>query len=119
MPVRMEIALSSWGSRSESQSSGVSRTSTSGCSPMFSMVVPSSRYTPGYVIWTFPLKLVDGTNARMPMTGVYRLDGSTMENIGEQPDVLVRLSPEDWLSDRDPQLDKAISILTGQESAKP
>ncbi len=75
--------------------------------------------TPGYVIWTFPLKLVDGTNARMPMTGVYRLDGTTMENLGEQPDVLVRLSPEDWLADRDPQLDKAISILTGKEFAKP
>ena len=75
--------------------------------------------TPGYVIWTFALKLVDGTNARMPITGVYRMDGTTMENNGEPPDVPVRLSPEDWLAERDPQLDKAISILTGKESPKP
>ena len=67
--------------------------------------------TPGYVIWTEGLRLVDGTNARLPMSGAFRLDGTNMENIGEQPDVRVPLSPEDWLADRDPQLDKAIEIL--------
>jgi tricorn protease len=67
--------------------------------------------TPGYVIWTESLRLVDGTGARLPMTGAFRLDGSNMENTGEQPDVRVPLSPEDWLSDRDPQLDKAIEML--------
>lgn len=67
--------------------------------------------TPGYVIWTTGLGLVDGTSARMPLSGVYRLDGSPMENQGEQPDVKVPLSNEDWLAERDPQLDKAIEIL--------
>lgn len=38
--------------------------------------------TPGYVIWTTGLGLVDGTSARMPMSGVYRLDGSPMEDQG-------------------------------------
>ena len=28
-----------------------------------------------------------------------------------QPDVLVKLSPDDWLADRDPQLDRAIEML--------
>lgn len=67
--------------------------------------------TPGYVIWTEMLKLIDGTNARLPMIGAFRLDGTNMENIGEQPDFRVALSPEDWLSERDPQLDKAIELL--------
>ena len=69
--------------------------------------------TPGYVIWTYEMGLVDGTKARMPMTGAYRLDGTPMENNGEKPDLEVRLSPDDWLHDRDPQLDKAIEVLVG------
>ena len=67
--------------------------------------------TPGYVIWTSGLSLVDGTGARMPQSGAYRLDGTNEENIGEQPDYLVPLTPDDWLHDRDPQLDKAIELL--------
>lgn len=67
--------------------------------------------TPGYVIWTSSMRLVDGTGARMPQSGVFRLDGSPQENQGEQPDYLVPLPPGDWLNDRDPQLDKAIELL--------
>ncbi|MCC6727875.1 MAG: PD40 domain-containing protein [Chthonomonadales bacterium] len=67
--------------------------------------------TPGYVIWTWGLPLVDGTNGRMPGSGVYRLDGTPLEDMGEKPDVRVALSPEDWLAERDPQLDKALEIL--------
>ena len=67
--------------------------------------------TPGYVIWTDSMKLVDGTGARMPQSGAYRIDGTPQENNGEQPDVPVPMSPEDWLADRDPQLDKAIEML--------
>lgn len=67
--------------------------------------------TPGYVIWTGDLPLVDGTHARMPGSGVFRADGSPMENQGEQPDVAVPLSAEDWLAERDPQLDAAIDLL--------
>jgi tricorn protease len=67
--------------------------------------------TPGYVIWTWGLGLVDGTGARMPQQGAYRIDGSNMENNGEKPDIAVWLSPEDWLAERDPQLDKALEVL--------
>lgn len=74
--------------------------------------------TPGYVIWTGGLPLVDGTSGRMPGSGVYRLDGSNMENQGEQPDVQVPLTTEDWLSERDPQLDKAIEMLLAGAPAK-
>jgi len=34
-----------------------------------------------------------------------------MENNGEKPDIEVRLSPDDWVNDRDPQIDKAIEVL--------
>jgi tricorn protease len=70
--------------------------------------------TPGYVIWTDSLRLVDGTSARMPQSGSYRLDGTNEENLGEAPDIQVALTPEDWLSERDPQLDKAIEVLAPQ-----
>src|SRR5262249_27645980 len=72
--------------------------------------------TPGYVIWTTEMRLVDGTGARRPQRGVSRLNGSNMENNGEQPDVLVLMSPEDWLANRDPQLDKAIELFLGAPS---
>ncbi len=70
--------------------------------------------TPGYVIWTSGWSLVDGTSARMPGSGVFRADGSPMEDMGEQPDVLVPLTNEDWLAQRDPQLEKAIALLMGK-----
>lgn len=72
--------------------------------------------TPGYVIWTSGFNLVDGTSARMPFGGGYRKDGTSMENEGEKPDVQVPLSNEDWLADRDPQLDRAIEILMKETS---
>ncbi len=71
--------------------------------------------TPGYVIWTYELALVDGTKARMPMTGAYRLDGTPMENRGEKPDIEIPLTPDDWLNNRDPQIDKAIEVLVGEK----
>ncbi len=74
--------------------------------------------TPGYVIWISPFRLLDGTGARLPLAGAYRLDGTCMENLGEPPDVIVRLSPEDWVADRDPQLDKAIELLTEELGAR-
>ncbi len=67
--------------------------------------------TPGYVIWTGGFNLVDGTRARMPGSGVFRKNGSPMENLGEKPDVPVELPTQDWLADRDPQLEKAIELL--------
>jgi C-terminal processing protease CtpA/Prc len=69
------------------------------------------KQTPGYVIWTWGLGLVDGTSARMPGSGVYRLDGTPMEDLGEKPDVTVEMTAEDWLAERDPQLDKALEML--------
>lgn len=67
--------------------------------------------TPGYVIWTYGLRLVDGTGARMPTSGVYRLDGSPLENMGQQPNIRVDITPAEYFSGKDPQLDRAIEEL--------
>ncbi|HWP30425.1 MAG TPA: S41 family peptidase [Fimbriimonadales bacterium] len=64
--------------------------------------------TPGYVIWTWGGRLVDGTGIRMPMGAVYRLDGTPMENMGEEPDIRVPWTNEDFMKGNDPQLDRAI-----------
>ncbi|MBI3722141.1 MAG: hypothetical protein HY248_06265, partial [Fimbriimonas ginsengisoli] len=74
--------------------------------------------TPGYVIWTSDFRLVDGTRARLPGSGVFRMDGTNMENHGEKPDVQVPLSPDDWVAERDPQLDKAIELLLPAKPAE-
>ena len=56
----------------------------------------------------------------MPMSASYRLDSTPQENRGEPPDFNVALSPEDWLENRDPQLDKAIALLkTNADSGAP
>lgn len=67
--------------------------------------------TSGYVIYTYGLPLVDGTQGRMPSTGVFRVDGTPMENLGVKPDFIVDISPEQYLSGNDPQLAKAIEVL--------
>lgn len=70
--------------------------------------------TPGYVIWTYGFSLVDGSSARMPTAGVYRLDGSPMENLGQQPDIRVEVTNEQFFAGEDPQLDRAIDELLRQ-----
>ena len=69
------------------------------------------RPTPGYVIYTNGGRLVDGTGIRMPGTGVYRLDGTPLEDNGVQPDFNVEISPEEYFAGKDPQLDKSIEVL--------
>jgi len=70
--------------------------------------------TPGYVIWTGGLRLVDGTNARMPGSGVFRLNGISLENNGVEPDFKVQISRDQYFANEDPQIDKAIEVLLKQ-----
>lgn len=70
--------------------------------------------TPGYVIWTWGLPLVDGTSARMPAAGVWRLDGTPMENMGQRPDIEVPITTEQYFRGEDPQLAKAVEVLLGK-----
>ena len=70
--------------------------------------------TPGYVIWTGGFRLVDGTSARMPGSGVYRMDGTPLEDMGQEPDFKVNITPEEFFAGKDPQIDKAIDVLLGR-----
>lgn len=70
--------------------------------------------TPGYVIWTGGLRLVDGTSARMPGAGVFRLNGISLENNGVEPDIKVPITREQYFANEDPQIDKAIEVLLKQ-----
>ncbi len=69
--------------------------------------------TSGSVIWTtgFPLLEGSGAGARLPIAGSYRLDGTTIENDGEKPDIYVDVTYEDWKAGRDPQLEAAVDVL--------
>ena len=67
--------------------------------------------TPGYVIWTSSFTLGDGTRARIPGRGVFRMNGTNMENQGEEPDVKIWITPKQWLNQEDPQIDKALELL--------
>lgn len=69
--------------------------------------------TPGYVIWTYGLPLVDGTSGRMPSSGVYRLDGTPIENNGQKVDYEVQLTPEQFFAGKDPQIEKAVEVVLG------
>ena len=54
---------------------------------------------------------MDGTGIRMPMSGVYRMDGTPMENMGQKPDYEVPWSNADFFAGKDPQLEKALDLL--------
>ncbi len=65
----------------------------------------------GAVIGTWHYYLQDGSSMRMPGTGWYKLDGTNMEGNGVQPDIVVELTPEDIIAERDPQLIRAVQEL--------
>jgi tricorn protease len=67
--------------------------------------------TPGAVIGTNNITLSDGTQWRLPRVGFFNLDGTNQEHNGCKPDIEVRVTPEDALKGRDPQLEKAIEVL--------
>ncbi|MFQ3667576.1 MAG: S41 family peptidase [Fimbriimonadaceae bacterium] len=67
--------------------------------------------TPGYVIGTYSLTLVDGTSARMPTWGVFRMDGTSLENLGERPDIRVPMDNDAFIQGDDRQLARAVDEL--------
>jgi tricorn protease len=68
--------------------------------------------TAGQVIFTGSIRLIDGSTFRMPRIGVYRNDTVNMDKEGVKPDVAVDISADDWKTGRDPQLSKAVEVLT-------
>ena len=58
-------------------------------------------------------KLVDGTIITQPKYAFWADDiGPAIEGYGVEPDVEVEIAPQDYREGRDPQLDKAIELIT-------
>jgi len=62
--------------------------------------------------YVFTPNLIDGGFVQLPNRAAYNPDGSSwgVENWGIQPDFEVEITPRDWMSDRDPQLEKAVAV---------
>lgn len=67
--------------------------------------------TGGHVIGTSSVRLIDGSQFRIPRLGVYTTTGVNMEKEGVRPDVLVEPHPDELARGRDGQLDKAVTVL--------
>ena len=58
-------------------------------------------------------KLVDGGLTTQPQASFWFTDvGFGVENYGTDPDIVVDRTPQDWAADADPQLDRAIAVIT-------
>jgi tricorn protease len=64
----------------------------------------------------FTPRLVDGGRIQLPNRAAYNPDGSGwgIENLGVQPDVDVEIMPQDWMANKDTQLEKAIEVAMAQ-----
>ncbi len=65
-----------------------------------------------WIIFTSGQGLVDGSSYRLPSWGCYTLEGKNLEKTGVEPDVRVDNTMLDRLHGRDPQLERAIQIVT-------
>jgi tricorn protease len=73
--------------------------------------------TMGAVIGTGSYTLTNGATIRTPGSGVWTASGQNMENYGVPPDVYVDNSPEDFVKNRDAQIEKAVEVLKAQLAA--
>lgn len=69
--------------------------------------------TGGFVIGTTSMRLIDGSQFRLPRTGVFTVKGVNMEKQGVIPDVAVEITPTDWAKGIDTQLAKAVEVVEG------
>ncbi len=67
--------------------------------------------TGGHVIGTRDIRLIDGSNFRMPRIGVHTVKGVNMEKEGVVPDIEVSAHPDQLAHGVDPQLDRAVEVL--------
>jgi len=74
--------------------------------------------TGGLVIGTGSIRLIDGSQFRIPRIGVFTNKGENMDKIGVRPDVAVEITPEDWKNGLDSQLQKAVEVVSTDVAAK-
>ncbi|MEJ5994164.1 S41 family peptidase [Pedobacter sp. Du54] len=64
-----------------------------------------------WIIFTSAKGLVDGSSYRLPSWGCYTMDGQDLEKEGVKPDIYVKNTFLDRLSDKDPQLEKSVAEI--------
>jgi tricorn protease len=81
-------------------------------------IVGARTYGAGIGPYVFTPDLIDGGFIQLPNRAAYDPNGTTWgrENIGVVPDVEVEITPRDFMSGRDPQLERAIQA--GMEGLK-
>jgi tricorn protease len=67
--------------------------------------------TSGGVIGTSSFYLIDGTRVRRPSWGAYTTEMEDTDLLPRQPDILIEYLPDDYINDRDPQLERAVAEL--------
>ncbi len=67
--------------------------------------------TGGFVIGTMGVRLIDGSQFRIPRIGVYTLSNVNMDKEGVKPDVEVIPHPDQLAKGNDEQLAKAVEVL--------
>ena len=67
--------------------------------------------TAGYLIGMNGFGLRDGTFAGVGEDGMFHRDGTTVEGVGEPPDIQVDITPEEWEAGRDPQIEATVKHL--------
>ncbi len=72
----------------------------------------------GAVIGTGSFALMDGSTIRTPSSGLWNVNGTNLENFGVPPDVAVDNTPDDFLKDRDAQVEKAVEVLKEEIKAR-
>jgi tricorn protease len=70
--------------------------------------------TAGWIIYTWGVRLLDGSNLRLPRSKVTAMDGTNMERRPRPVDVPVTRPIGEASAGRDAQLDKAVEVLLGQ-----
>jgi len=64
-----------------------------------------------WIIFTSGKSLVDGSSYRLPSWGCYTMDGQDIEKEGVKPDIYVKNTFTDRLTDKDPQLERAVAEI--------
>ena len=63
---------------------------------------------------------MDGGNVTAPNLAFWTAkEGYGVENVGVPPDHDVEITPKDYVAGKDPQLDKAIEVITDQLDKNP
>jgi tricorn protease len=70
-------------------------------------------------VYDYPV-LMDGGSYTAPRVAIFSTDGEwVVENVGVAPDIEVNITPADYRSGRDPQLERAVEIAMSQLRANP